>query len=180
MKRHNSRAAKYFKRRLLLTKSIDGWTTNNNPGMFEPGYGGIMKKLIVISLLGLCGLLLAPAGTLATLLSQDAIAAAERFVRIIDSGNSNAAYSQASPLLRLAQDEQEFAIAIERAQKLLGPVQQRQLTALRSIGIYPHFPDGDYLIVQFEAVTQYKSKAVEVILLRNLDDVWLVVDYSIR
>jgi hypothetical protein len=140
-----------------------------------------MKKLIVITLLvGLSGLLLAPAGTLANLLSQDAVATAERFARIIDSGNSSAAYSQASPLLRLAQDEQEFAIAIERGQKLLGPVQQRQLTALRSIGIYPRFPDGDYLIVQFEAVTQYKSKAVEVILLRHQDNVWLVVDYSIR
>ena len=139
-----------------------------------------MKKLITIALIGFCSLLLGPSGAPANLLSQDAVAAAEHFARIIDSGNSSTAYTQASPLLRLAQDEQEFATAIERTHQLLGPVQQRQLTALRAIGIYPRFPDGNYLIVQFEARTMHKDKAAEVILLRHQDGVWLVADYSIR
>ena len=139
-----------------------------------------MKKLVTIALIGFCSLLLGPSGAPANLLSQDAVAAAEHFARIIASGNSNTAYTQASPLLRLAQDEQEFATAIERAHQLLGPVQQRQLTALRTIGIYPRFPDGDYLIVQFEARTMHKDKAAEVMLLRHQDGVWLVADYSIR
>lgn len=139
-----------------------------------------MKKLTTIALIGFCSLLLGPGGAPANLLSQDAVAAAEHFARIIDSGDSSIAYNQASPLLRLTQDEQEFVTAIERARQLLGPVQQRQLTALRSIGIYPHFPDGDYLIVQFEARTLHKSKAAEVILMRHEANAWRVADYSIR
>jgi hypothetical protein len=139
-----------------------------------------MKKMITISLLGLCSLLLGVSGASANLLSADAVTAAEHFARMIDSGNSSGAYSQASPLLRLTQNEQEFVADIERAHLLLGPVQQRQLTALRSIGIYPRFPDGDYLIVQFEARTRHKNKAAEVILLRHQDGAWLVADYSIR
>lgn len=139
-----------------------------------------MKKLFIFSLLGLFSLLMIPAGALANLLSHDAVAAAEHFAQVIDSGNSVTAYNQASPLLRVTQDEQEFKDDIERTHRLLGPVQQRKLTAIRSIGIYPRFPDGDYLIIQFEARTQYKNKAAEVILLRQEDGAWLVADYSIR
>ncbi len=139
-----------------------------------------MKKLFIFCLMELFSLLMIPAGALANPLSQDAVAAAEHFAEVIDSGNSNVAYNQASPLLRLAQEEQEFKDDIERTHRLLGPVQQRKLRAIRSIGIYPRFPDGDYLIVQFEARTQYKNKAAEVILLRHQDGVWLVADYSIR
>ncbi|HMB16497.1 MAG TPA: DUF4019 domain-containing protein [Pelovirga sp.] len=139
-----------------------------------------MKKLTSITLIGIYTLLTVTIGYSSDLLSADAVAAAERFAQVIDNGNSRAAYSQASPLLRQSQNEQEFVTTIERAQLLLGPVQQRQLTALRSIGIYPRFPDGDYLIVQFEARTQHKNKAAEVILLRHQDGVWLVADYSIR
>jgi len=139
-----------------------------------------MKKLTLITLIGIYVLLSVSICYSSELLSANALAAAERFAQVIDTGDSRAAYSQASPLLRLSQNEQEFVNDIERAQLLLGPVQQRQLTALRSIGIYPRFPDGDYLIVQFEARTRHKNKAAEIILLRHQDGVWLVADYSIR
>ena len=139
-----------------------------------------MKKRALISFIGIYILFTASLGHSSDLLSAHAVAAAERFAQVIDRGDSSAAYSQASPLLRLAQDEQEFSADIKRAHKLLGPVQQRQLTALRSIGIYPRFPDGDYLIVQFEAQTRHKNKAAEIILLRHQDGAWLVADYSIR
>mgnify|MGYP006287917045 FL=1 len=139
-----------------------------------------MKKQTLATFIGIYILLSATIGYSSDLLSADAVIAAERFAQIIDSGNSSAAYSQASLLLRLAQSEQEFAADIERAHLLLGPVQQRQLTALRSIGIYPRLPDGDYLIVQFEARTLHKNKAAEVILLRHQEGTWLVADYSIR
>ncbi|MFO7767061.1 MAG: DUF4019 domain-containing protein [Pelovirga sp.] len=139
-----------------------------------------MKKRTLATLIGICILLSVTIGHSSNLLSADAVSAAERFARIIDSGNSSAAYSQASPLLRLVQKEQEFVSAIERAHLLLGPVQQRQLTALRSIGSYPRLPDGDYLIVQFETRTLHKNKAAEIILLRHQGGTWLVADYSIR
>lgn len=139
-----------------------------------------MKKRALVILIGIYILLSGTIGYSSNLLSADAVTTAERFARMIDSGNSSAAYNQASPLLRLAQKEQEFISAIERAHLLLGAVKQRQLTALRSIGIYPRLPDGDYLIVQFEARTLHKNKAAEIILLRHQDGTWLVVDYSIR
>ena len=139
-----------------------------------------MKKRALATFISICILFSVTIGYSSDLLSAEAVTAAERFARMIDSGNSSTAYSQASTLLRLAQNEQEFVTDIERAHLLLGPVQQRQLTALRSIGIYPRFPDGDYLIVQFEARTRHKNKAAEVILLRHEDSVWQVADYSIR
>ena len=139
-----------------------------------------MKQLTIIALLGICTLLTSPANSVADRLSKQAVTAAEHFAQTIDTGDFAVAYSQASPLLRMAQDEHDFITAMERARNLLGPIQQRHLTALRSIGIYPRFPDGDYLIVQFEARTQHKNKAAEVILLRQQNGTWLVADYTIR
>ncbi len=139
-----------------------------------------MKKLMSVTLTGFCLLLMASIAHTSDLFSEDAVATARHFAQIIDNGNYADAYSQASPILRLAQTQQEFVTSVERERQLLGPVQQRHLKALRAIGIYPRFPDGDYLIVQFEARTMHKEKAAEVILLRHQNGVWLVADYSIR
>lgn len=140
-----------------------------------------MKKLISIKLIGCCLLLMVSIGHgSSNLLSEDAIATARDFAQIIDSSNYNDAYNQAAQILRLAHSKQEFATDMERNRNLLGPVQQRNLTALRSVGTFPRLPDGDYLIVQFEARTTQKNKAAEVILLQKIDGAWLVADYSIR
>lgn len=139
-----------------------------------------MKRLTIIALLWMCALLIVPVDSPAELFSKQAITAAEQFALTIDAGSFAVAYSRASPLLQMAQDEADFIIDMKRARKLLGPVQQRQLTALRSVGIYPRLPDGDYLIVQFKARTRHKNKASEIILLKQQNGTWLVVDYSIR
>ncbi|MBW6509173.1 MAG: DUF4019 domain-containing protein [Desulfuromonadales bacterium] len=136
--------------------------------------------MVAIVVLGFCDLLLGLSSAPANLPSQDTVAAAGHFARINDSDNSSTAHNQVSSSLRLARNEQEVVNAIERSQHLLGPVLRRQLTALRSSGIYPRFPDGDYPIVQLDARTLHQDRAAEVILPRHLDGVWQVADYGIR
>ena len=99
---------------------------------------------------------------------------------MIDSRKAEAAYAQASTLLRVSRDQQEWSQTINRSYALLGPVQERTLVAVRSVQTFPKLPDGEYLIVQFNAQTAHKSKAAEVILLHQQGSDWLVADYSIR
>lgn len=139
-----------------------------------------MKKIQLAAAMALCLLLMATVAGSAELLSETAVAKAREFARMIDSGKVETAYTNASELLQLSQDQLTWDNSIKRSHTLLGPVEKRTLVAVRSVQTFPHLPDGDYLIVQFTAQTTHKSKAAEVILMQQQDTDWLVADYSIR
>jgi len=140
-----------------------------------------MKKIAATAALALVFYLVFIATTgSAGLLSEPAVAKAREFAQMIDSRKAEAAYAQASTLLRVSRDQQEWSQTINRSYALLGPVQERTLVAVRSVQTFPKLPDGEYLIVQFNAQTAHKSKAAEVILLHQQGSDWLVADYSIR
>ena len=139
-----------------------------------------MNKIRLAAAMALCLLLMATGAGSAELLSETAVAKAREFAGMIDSGKAEAAYTNASELLQLSQDQLTWDNNIKRSQTLLGPVEKRTLVAVRSVQTFPHLPDGDYLIVQFNAQTVHKSQAAEVILMHQEGGDWLVADYSIR
>lgn len=139
-----------------------------------------MNKIRSAATMALCLLLMATVSGSAELLSETAVAKAREFARMIDSGKIETAYTNASELLQLSQDQLTWDNNIKRSQTLLGPVEKRTLVAVRSVQTFPHLPDGDYLVVQFTAQTTHKSKAAEVILMHQQGSNWLVADYSIR
>ena len=139
-----------------------------------------MNKIRLAVAMALCLLLMATVAGSDELLSETAVAKAREFARMIDSGKIETAYTNASELLQLSQDQLTWDNNIKRSQTLLGPVEKRTLVAVRSVQTFPHLPDGDYLIVQFEAKTTHKSQAAEVILMQQQGSHWLVADYSIR
>ena len=139
-----------------------------------------MKRIRSAAVVALCLLLMTTVAASAELLSETAVAKAREFARMIDSGKAEAAYTNASALLQLSQDQSTWDDGIKRSQTLLGPVVERTLVAVRSVQTFPYLPDGDYLIVQFAAQTTHKSQAAEVILMHQEDNDWLVADYSIR
>ena len=138
-----------------------------------------MKKIRSAAVMVLCLLLMATISS-AELFSEVAVTTAREFARMIDSGKIETAYTNASELLQLSQDQLRWDNNIKRSHTLLGPVEKRTLVAVRSVQTFPHMPDGDYLIVQFTAQTTHKSKAAEVILMQQQGTYWLVADYSIR
>jgi|SRR6056297_2928007 len=138
-----------------------------------------MKKIGIAASMALCLILIATTAS-AGLFSEPAVTKAREFAQMIDSRKAEATYTQASTLLRLSRDQQEWSQTINRSYALLGPVQERTLVAVRSVQTFPKLPDRDYLIVQFNAQTVHKSQAAEVILMHQEGGDWLVADYSIR
>ncbi len=121
------------------------------------------------------------AGTsFATILPQQASLKAEAFAQLIDQRQFEIAYQSSSPLMQLIFDQQDWIIQTQRLQQLLGPVQQRTLKAVRVVSTFPQLPDGDYLVVQYEARTELKNHAAEIILLKKQEAGWEVCSYSIR
>ncbi len=140
-----------------------------------------MNNMRILLLTGILAVGLMCSGGYAGLLPTEALQAATSFCRKIDQAEFDAAYNSASPLLRLAQERGDFTNSVRKSQQLLGAVQQRTLSAVRSVTTFPHLPDGDYLVVQFTARTPLKQEAREVLLLKQeADGSWQVSDYAIR
>lgn len=132
------------------------------------------------ALFGLCCFLLLASPCLANNSDDLAIAAASNFAEIVNDGNIAAAYWIGSPLLRLANVEQNWIDAIARRQRVLGKVLVRQLRQIRVVSSPPELPDDDYRIILYDAKTEYKAEAAEVILLHKVAELWQVCAYSIR
>ncbi|MBW6510334.1 MAG: DUF4019 domain-containing protein [Desulfuromonadales bacterium] len=134
-------------------------------------------RTIVLTML--CCFMLATTAT-ANLLSADAEQVSAGFVRQIEVSAFEQAYDQASPLLRLANERHQWITLMERSQAMLGKVEERTLTAVRSVTTFPNLPDGDYRLVQYTARTEHKAQAKEILLLKQDNGLWQVCEYAIR
>jgi hypothetical protein len=139
-----------------------------------------MKNRLKVVLLSICSVFLLGSFCIAADLDDRAIAAGASFATIIEDGNFQAAYWVGSPLLRLANPEQEWLDRIARSQQVLGKVLERKFKHLRAVTSPAGLPDDDYRIILFTARTEYKAEAVEVILLHQVNGFWQVCSYSIR
>lgn len=135
-----------------------------------------MKRLLLLVLL----LTLSCPICSANLLSSAAIQQAEKFVSLIDNHSLKKAHESTSDLLRLSEPEDEWIIERELTEKLLGTVLDRKLASVKVRDHYLGLPDGDYMIVYFEARTERKAKAAEVLLLVKDVDNWSVCSYMLK
>ncbi len=113
-------------------------------------------------------------------MEEAAVQTARTFAKVIDDSNYQAAYWIGSPLLRLANAEQEWIDRTARSQLLLGKVLERNLKQIRTVTGPANLPDDDYRIILFMARTEYKAEAAEVILLHQVNRLWQVCSHSIR
>lgn len=136
------------------------------------------QKKIIVLILFICACFSSIA--FAELFSSEALLSAEAFVVEIDKSDYRSAYANAAPILRLISQQDAWTEQQSLSFQLLGKALKRQLMTVRSRDSYPGFPDGNYLIVCYQTQTEYKSKAVEVLLLKEQGQGWQVCKYSIR
>ena len=139
-----------------------------------------MTSPLKTTILCICIVLLLGSAGLASDMKDEVLASALAFTEIIDSSNAQAAYWSSSPLLRRANDEQEWIKRTDRIQALLGKVQGRALQQIRHVTSFARLPDDNYLIVVFDSRTEYKAEATEVVQLHQVNEIWQVCLYSIH
>ena len=109
-----------------------------------------------------------------------AITAAEQFISLIDKKDYDSAYKVSSDLLKMIDTESEWIKERKLSVLLLGAVQERKLVSIRARETYPGLPDDEYLLIYFEARTERKEKAAEVLLVNLAGDVWRVCSYRMK
>ncbi|SEA38939.1 Protein of unknown function [Desulfuromusa kysingii] len=111
---------------------------------------------------------------------SQAVKAAEKFTQLLDNKEYRSAYSASSALLKMVDTEPEWVKERELSGLLLGTVQDRKLVSIHARDTYPGLPDDEYLVIYFEARTQRKAKAAEVLLVSLAGEAWQVCSYHLK
>ncbi|MFT3815159.1 MAG: DUF4019 domain-containing protein [Acidovorax sp.] len=113
--------------------------------------------------------------------TRQAEQAAEQWLRLTDAGSYPAAWTGSAPLLRAIVPQAQWESAMQAVRKPLGAVRQRILRSATFMREMPGAPDGEYVVILYDTVFEYKAKAVETITpARDKDGTWLVAGYFIQ
>jgi hypothetical protein len=110
-----------------------------------------------------------------------AIAAAEKWVGLLDSGNYAASWNHAAEYFKASITQKGWEQAIKAVRSPLGKVISRKMYAKTYRRTIPGAPDGEYVIIQFKTSFENKKSAVETVTpMRDKDGKWRVSGYFIR
>jgi len=133
-----------------------------------------------------CAVLLLALGAAAAPAADDpqvdaAKAAALSWLALADQGNATLTWQSAAQVFQKALTRDRWQIALTATRAPLGQVKSRELldaTAARSL---PGAPDGDYVVIQYRTVFEFKADATETITpQRDADGRWRVAGYYIK
>jgi len=129
------------------------------------------------------GLMLAPVAALAQNASKEkaATAAAEKWLGLVDKGEYAASWKDAASYFRSRVTEQKWAQMAQGVRAPLGKLETRKLANEAYRTALPGAPDGQYVVMQFDASFAKKQSAVETVTtVLDKDGQWRVVGYYIR
>ena len=92
---------------------------------------------------------------------KTAVAAAQTWLASIDNGQYAASWTAAADYLRGAVTQDAFASALKSARGPLGKLVSRSLKSAETATSLPGAPDGQYVVMQFNASFANKKSAVE-------------------
>ena len=139
-----------------------------------------MKRVLSVSLLTLC--LLIPA---AYADETEAVAKAQRaataWLALTDGGKYAESWDSAAALFKAAITKPDWEKALKSARSPLGALKSRKLKSATFARSLPGAPDGEYVVIQFDARFESKAAAIETITpMHEKDGSWRVSGYYIK
>ncbi len=112
---------------------------------------------------------------------KTAAKAAELWLKLVDNGEFNKSWKEASEYLRNAVKMEPFAQSLKPVRNPLGKVITRKVKSTTYATSLPGAPDGEYVIVQFETSFENKKESVETVTpMLDKDGKWRVSGYFIK
>ena len=138
-------------------------------------------RCLPITLLMLTLLVLAPAAVPAQDVASPARAAADMWLTLVDQQQYGESWKAAAASFKAAVTEARWQEAAQRARGPLGAFTSRSLKSSTSATSLPGAPDGEYVVMQFNAAFEHKAAAVETVtVVHEPDGAWRVVGYFVR
>ena len=134
----------------------------------------------------LFGLVLAPSQSVQAQSNEEAVdaakQAAQEWLALFDAQELKATWENASPYFKSQISAEQWVARIKQTrtrQPVLDSLRSRSLVAARYTTSLPKAPDGEYVVVQYEA--QYAHEPwVETVTLKKDPDGWRVAGYFVK
>ena len=100
---------------------------------------------------------------------------------LVDAGNSSQSWTEAATLFKKAVDQQGWDKALGATRAPLGKMVSRTLKSASYAKSLPGAPDGDYVVIKFDATFEKKQSAMETVTpMKEPDGRWRVSGYFIK
>jgi hypothetical protein len=110
-----------------------------------------------------------------------ALAAAQKWLAIVDSEKFAESWRDAAELFRNAVKPDQWTQSMQAVRKPLGKLISRKVQSKAFMSSMPGAPDGEYVVIQFETSFENKKAAVETVTpMMDKDGVWRVSGYYIK
>lgn len=110
-----------------------------------------------------------------------AVAAAERWLGMIDSGKYGESWDEAAAMFRGAVPRDQWQRQLEALRQPMGARLSREVASKAYRTTMPGAPDGKYVVIQFRASFEKKKAAVETVTpMLDTDGQWRVSGYFIK
>jgi hypothetical protein len=110
-----------------------------------------------------------------------AVAAAEKWLALVDDGKHAASWKEASEYFRNAVTPEQWQQSARAVRAPLGKLVSRQVKSTTYKTSLPGAPDGEYVVIQFETSLENKKEAIETVTpMKEKDGKWRVSGYYIK
>jgi hypothetical protein len=110
-----------------------------------------------------------------------AVAAAEAWLKLTDAGDAAGSWEASAEFFRKAVTREQWAQSLTIARAPLGPLVNRTVKGSKYTTRLPGAPDGEYVVISFDASFSNKQSAVETVTpMLDKDGAWRVSGYYIR
>lgn len=114
-------------------------------------------------------------------MKQEAIAAAETWLHLIDKADFSESWKQAAVMFKGAIKEDQWLESLNRVQSMFGRALSRSVKSSQYATELPGAPDGEYVVIEFETSFERKQNGIETVTpMKDDDGEWRVSGYYIR
>ncbi len=107
--------------------------------------------------------------------------AATAWLALVDAGKYDASWDESAKMFRGAVDKATWQKQVGAVRGPLGALASRKLSSAKYAKTLPGAPDGEYVVLQFEASFANKKSAVETVTpMLDPDGAWRVSGYYIK
>jgi len=113
--------------------------------------------------------------------TSEAMAAANQWLALVDSGRGREAYGAAAESFRKGVEQVKWEVAADTVRNTLGGVVGRKLRTAHYTRTLPGAPDGEYVLIYFDTRFEKKALATELVTCeREKDGIWRVGGYWVK
>jgi len=107
--------------------------------------------------------------------------AAQKWLKLVDDGKYSESWDTAAALFKDKVTKEQWKAAMDQVRAPLGKAGERKLKSTTSMTKLPGVPEGEYVVIQFDASFASLSPAVETITpMKDKDGKWRVSGYYIK